>query len=214
MLSGYGRKPGFVFDMHLSGQHGSYGSIVMSVTNREAHYVLAGPLRHDTELLISTDYTGTGGGEPTSVGAAIRSSKFLTMRYGKTVMANCTCTASQAGDLLTCHEETSLRKTCRTIRFQPGPTRRQLQPSRISVLCESSEGCSMGEYRLYGLDRFNRIYTTSRIVECETDKEASVVAEALLAICPPAEVWQGARCVCRIMRMTQPLSAPSVQRLS
>lgn len=72
----------------------------------------------------------------------------------------------------------------------------------------------MGEYRLYGLDRFNRIYTASRIVECETDKEASVVAEALLAICPPAEVWQGARSVCRIMRMTQPLSAPSVQRLS
>jgi hypothetical protein len=72
----------------------------------------------------------------------------------------------------------------------------------------------MGEYRLYGLDQFNRIYTASRIVECGTDEEASVVAEALLAICPAAEVWQGARCVCRIMRMTQPLSAPSDQEVS
>jgi hypothetical protein len=54
----------------------------MSVANREAPYVLDGPLRHGIEFSISTHHTDTGGGEATRVGAATRSSKLLATTCG------------------------------------------------------------------------------------------------------------------------------------
>ncbi len=57
----YGRDPGFSFYTHLSDQHGSYSSMVMSATNHEAPYVLDGLLHHGTQLVIDTHYTDTGG---------------------------------------------------------------------------------------------------------------------------------------------------------
>ena len=57
----YGRDPGVSFYTHLTDQHGSYSSIVMSATNHEAPYVLDGLLHHAANLPIGTHYTDTGG---------------------------------------------------------------------------------------------------------------------------------------------------------
>jgi TnpA family transposase len=57
----YGRDPGVSFYTHLSDQHGSFSSVVMSATNHEAPYVLDGLLHNGTRLAISTHYTDTGG---------------------------------------------------------------------------------------------------------------------------------------------------------
>ena len=57
----YGRDPGVSFYTHISDQHGSFSSVVMSATNHEAPYVLDGLLHHGTPLGIGTHYTDTGG---------------------------------------------------------------------------------------------------------------------------------------------------------
>jgi len=57
----YGRDPGVSFYTHISDQHGSFSSVVMSATNHEAPYVLDGLLYHGTPLGVGTHYTDTGG---------------------------------------------------------------------------------------------------------------------------------------------------------
>ncbi|MGK9171046.1 transposase [Inquilinus limosus] len=49
------------FYTHVSDQHGSYQSVVISSTGSEAPYVLDGLMRHGTALKISEHYTDTGG---------------------------------------------------------------------------------------------------------------------------------------------------------
>ena len=58
----------------------------------------------------------------------------------------------------------------------------------------------MTEYRLYGLTDDDHIVNPSELIECESDEEAIVAAHRLLDRHRAAEVWQGARHVCRIER--------------
>ncbi|TSD86107.1 Tn3 family transposase [Mycobacterium sp. KBS0706] len=57
----YGIDPGIRFYTHVSDQHGSYHSVVISSTGSEAPYVLDGLMRHGTSLKLTEHYTDTGG---------------------------------------------------------------------------------------------------------------------------------------------------------
>nr|WP_172687275.1 Tn3 family transposase [Ancylobacter novellus] len=57
----YGIDPGVRFYTHVSDQHGSYRSVVISSTGSEAPYVLDGLMQHGTSLKITEHYTDTGG---------------------------------------------------------------------------------------------------------------------------------------------------------
>ena len=57
----YGADPGMLFCTHLSDQHGSYRSRVISATTGEAPHVLDGLMHHGTTLEIKEHYTDTGG---------------------------------------------------------------------------------------------------------------------------------------------------------
>jgi len=57
----YGVDPGMLFYTHLSDQHGSYRSRVISATTGEAPHVLDGLMHHGTTLEIKEHYTDTGG---------------------------------------------------------------------------------------------------------------------------------------------------------
>ena len=57
----YGADPGMLFYTHLSDQHGSYRSRVISATTGEAPHVLDGLMHHGTTLEIKEHYTDTGG---------------------------------------------------------------------------------------------------------------------------------------------------------
>ena len=57
----YGADPGMLFYTHLSDQHGSYRSRVISATTGEAPHVLDGLMHHGATLEIKEHYTDTGG---------------------------------------------------------------------------------------------------------------------------------------------------------
>jgi TnpA family transposase len=57
----YSIDPGVRFYTHMSDQHGSYRSVVISSTGWEAPYVLDGLLLHGMSLQINEHYTHTGG---------------------------------------------------------------------------------------------------------------------------------------------------------